>query len=432
MFKNKFRNKAVFLDRDGTLIEDKNYLSDPKQIILLPYVIPALKLLQKYGFKLIITTNQSGIERGYFTLKQLKEIHKKLKLLLIINNIKLDAIYWCPHHPDRKCFCRKPNIGMIKKAQKKFNLDIKKCFSIGDKLSDIEFIQRVCGKGILVLTGKGRDQKKLIKKSKIKPDYIATNLYTAAKWIVKRLFIFLFFISSLYSQEFIWRKIENNVFKVGEKFTYNIRWGFISTGEANLVIDSTQTVFSRIAFHIVAQTKSYPFFDIIYKVRNKDESWMDVESLCSLKYLKSQREGGYSKDEDISFDYINHKFMLIEDKNITKTGNIPEYIQDILSALYYCRIQNFNTGNHHIFTTQAGDKNYELKVFIYKTETVKVPVGEFKCFMVEPVVHKEEMIFRTKGKLWIWFSADNKKIPVLMKSKISIGYITAELIDYKL
>jgi histidinol-phosphate phosphatase family protein len=176
-------NKAVFLDRDGTIIEEKNYLSDPAQVNILPGVGRGLQLLSNHGFKLILTTNQSGIARKYFTLSQLKSVHKKMVMLLAKSGVKLDAIYYCPHAPDDRCSCRKPLIGMILKAKTRFNLDLTKSYSIGDKLTDVQLAHNFNGKGILVLTGYGKKERGLITKQ-TKPEFISKTLYETAKWII--------------------------------------------------------------------------------------------------------------------------------------------------------------------------------------------------------------------------------------------------------
>ena len=152
-------NKAIFLDRDGTIIEEKEYLSDPDKVILVLNTIPALQLLQEMGFKLIVTTNQSGVARKIFNKDKLYEIHNKLKSLLTLNGIYLDAIYYCPHHPEQNCKCRKPKAGMAFGAKRRFNIDLRSSFSIGDKLSDVQFGKNFGGKGILVLTGYGKKEK---------------------------------------------------------------------------------------------------------------------------------------------------------------------------------------------------------------------------------------------------------------------------------
>ena len=179
--------KVVFLDRDGTIIEDKNYLSDPEHVILFPNTIDALQLLIKSGYGLVITTNQSGLARKFFTKERLEEIHSKLKWLLSLNRIHLLDICFCPHHPKENCSCRKPKTGMAVKAGRKFNIDLKNSFSMGDRISDVEFGRNFGGRGVLVLTGAGMEEKSRINKGevKVKPDYIAKDIYDAAKWIAR-------------------------------------------------------------------------------------------------------------------------------------------------------------------------------------------------------------------------------------------------------
>ena len=174
-------NKAIFLDRDGTLIYEKHYLNDPEKIKLFAGVVPALKTLQRQGWKLIIGTNQAGIARGYVTIKSLHAIHDKLLKIFERGGVKIDAIYFCPHHPNLCCNCRKPQSGMIRQAQKKFNLNLRECFVIGDNASDILWGKNVGAKTALVLTGYGKRTKK---ESKVKPDIIARSLPFAVKKIL--------------------------------------------------------------------------------------------------------------------------------------------------------------------------------------------------------------------------------------------------------
>lgn len=180
----KKKNKAVFIDRDGTLIKDKNYLSDHKRIEFYTDAYRAIRLLRAGGYRVIMTTNQSGIGRGYFTLKTLKQIHARLQKKLTKHKVKIDRIYFCPHLPEKKCRCRKPRIGMPRQAQKDFNLDLEKSFVIGDKRADIRMAYNFGGKGILVLTGKGKEELKKFKN--IRPHHVSQSIYHAAKWILQR------------------------------------------------------------------------------------------------------------------------------------------------------------------------------------------------------------------------------------------------------
>lgn len=172
------RLQAVFLDRDGVLNFDPGYLTDPKKLKILPKVIEGLQKIKNLGFKTIIISNQSGVARKYFDLKTMWTIDAKLKKLINKKGVLLDDSFYCPHHPDfdRNCNCRKPKIGLIKKAAAKYNLNIDKSFFVGDKESDI-----VCGKNagcktILI----SRNLKKHIK---TKPDFITKDLVETACWI---------------------------------------------------------------------------------------------------------------------------------------------------------------------------------------------------------------------------------------------------------
>ena len=138
-------NRAIFLDRDGTLNPDPGYISDPGQFNLFPGVGEALQRLKQAGFLLVLITNQSGIARGLITHEQLSAIHEKLERLLAQDNVTLSGIYYCPHHPDfpdaqgiADCSCRKPNPDLILRAISDLDIDAAQSFMIGDKASDVE------------------------------------------------------------------------------------------------------------------------------------------------------------------------------------------------------------------------------------------------------------------------------------------------------
>jgi len=132
------RNKAVFLDRDGTIIEDKGYLKNPEDINLIKEAGTALANLKKAGFLLIVITNQSGIGRGFFTLNTVQKQHENLQHLLEPYKIQLDDFEICPHAPYENCSCRKPQPDMISTAAEKFNISLPESFMVGDKDSDIK------------------------------------------------------------------------------------------------------------------------------------------------------------------------------------------------------------------------------------------------------------------------------------------------------
>ncbi len=183
---NYSRGKAaVFLDRDGTVNVEKEYLSDPESLFLVEGAAEGIKLLNDAGFAVIITTNQSGIGRGMFTELTLRAIHKKLlRLIKQKSGGSLDAIYFCKHSPEENCDCRKPLPGMIKQAQEEFGLDLSRSYVVGDKKADIEFGKNGGTSSILVLTGYGAEEKR--KLGLLQPDFIANDLLDAAGYIVKQ------------------------------------------------------------------------------------------------------------------------------------------------------------------------------------------------------------------------------------------------------
>ncbi|MCX5779131.1 MAG: HAD family hydrolase [Elusimicrobia bacterium] len=177
------KNKAVFVDRDGTLIHERHYLSRVKDIRLFSCAVPALKKLRDAGFKIIMVTNQSGIGRGYLTEKKLLQIHVHLNKLLSAAGVPLDGVYYCPHHPDVACGCRKPKLGMVEQARKRFSIDLKRSFTIGDHAADVKLGQAMGGGAIFVLTGHGREEYPKLTAKGAKPDHVAKNILAAARYI---------------------------------------------------------------------------------------------------------------------------------------------------------------------------------------------------------------------------------------------------------
>jgi histidinol-phosphate phosphatase family protein len=160
------KKPAVFLDRDGTILTERGYLLETKKMRFYPFVFSALRRLVKNGFKLVVITNQSAIGRGYLTEKKLSEIHD-----------------YCPHRPDASCRCRKPKPFLVKRAAKELSLDLSKSFIVGDQARDVELAYNSGAKGVLVLTGAGRQQRSAAKKY---ASHVSRNLDKASKWIVKK------------------------------------------------------------------------------------------------------------------------------------------------------------------------------------------------------------------------------------------------------
>jgi D-glycero-D-manno-heptose 1,7-bisphosphate phosphatase len=150
---------AVFLDRDGTLIRDADYLADPDRVELLPGVVDALELFREAGFRRVVVTNQSGIARGLYSESDYRAVAARLDEVLGAAGSGVELTLYCPHHPDftGPCDCRKPSTGMHEEAAGELGLDLARSFYVGDKRTDVEVAEKLGGKGILVRTGYGRD-----------------------------------------------------------------------------------------------------------------------------------------------------------------------------------------------------------------------------------------------------------------------------------
>jgi len=182
------KDKAVFLDRDGTINFDPGYLGDPKKIILFPDTGDVLSIFKKYNFKLIVISNQSGVARGYITEKDVLAVNEEINMQLSKFDVSIDAFYFCPFHPDfnneEDCNCRKPSPQMIITASKNHNIDLAKSYLIGDSVADIEAGINSGVKAILVKTGYGSDSISILQKENKFPNFVAENLTEACKFII--------------------------------------------------------------------------------------------------------------------------------------------------------------------------------------------------------------------------------------------------------
>jgi D-glycero-D-manno-heptose 1,7-bisphosphate phosphatase len=177
---------AVFLDRDGTLIEERHYLSRPEQVVLFPGAAAALRRLRDAGFKLFLVTNQSGVGRGYFTLPEVEAVHARLRELLAPAGVWFDHIYVAPERPDQPSRYHKPSPQALFDARDEFGVDLAQSYMIGDKLIDLE-----CGwnagvkQSILVRTGYGAEQER-VAPANLARAVVLDNLAAAANWIASQ------------------------------------------------------------------------------------------------------------------------------------------------------------------------------------------------------------------------------------------------------
>lgn len=177
-------NKAVFLDRDGTLIEDRDYLSRPEEVVIFPGVPQALRRLTNAGFKLVIVTNQSGVGRGYFTLADVENVHRHLLHELQRHGVRFEKIYMAPEAPDQASRGRKPSPQFLFDARDELGVDLQQCYIVGDKLGDL-----ACGwnaglkRAILVRTGYGA-KVEAQRTPEVARAVVVDDLSAAAEWIL--------------------------------------------------------------------------------------------------------------------------------------------------------------------------------------------------------------------------------------------------------
>lgn len=230
------------------------------------------------------------------------------------------------------------------------------------------------------------------------------------------------------TDSFKWRTLSGNL-PAEENLVFDVYWQFIKVGQGTLEIRGFENINNRIAYHLYSQAKSSPFFDNFFEVRDINQSWLDVESLCSLRYSANISEGGWKKNEQVDFDHANQKFKLNDNGSI-KEGDTALWVQDVISALYFFRTLNLEVGKEYIFDAHSGDKSWALKTKVTGRETVETKAGTFKCLILEPVLRENAGIFQSKGRLQVWVTDNDVKMPVKMKTKIPVGSIIAELAVY--
>ncbi|HWC76329.1 MAG TPA: HAD family hydrolase [Blastocatellia bacterium] len=183
--------RAIFIDRDGCINEDVGYLSRPEDLVIYPWSGEAIRLVNNAGLKAIVITNQSGVARGHYTEETLAGIHDRLREELASEGAHIDAIYYCPHHPNigderyrQACICRKPRPGMLHKAAREHDIDLESSYVIGDKASDINLAANAGAKGVLVLTGYGQETYEDRERRPCEPEFVADTLLDAVKQIL--------------------------------------------------------------------------------------------------------------------------------------------------------------------------------------------------------------------------------------------------------
>jgi len=211
-------------------------------------------------------------------------------------------------------------------------------------------------------------------------------------------------------------------FRPGESLRFSVQYGFVKAGKAWLEVPEVMDWDGRPSWRLVARAESNGFFDKVYKVRNRIESVWDREGLFSWRYFEDRREGKFRANDTISFvpDSSQARY------NDGRTYEIPPHVQDALSSFYFTRFQALPIGGSIQFDYHASRKSAPMEVKVLGRQRVKTPAGRFDCIVIEPVL-KAGGIFKNKGRLLIWLTDDDRRMPVLMKSKVMIGSISVVL-----
>ena len=221
------------------------------------------------------------------------------------------------------------------------------------------------------------------------------------------------------------RTLTNNAFAPGESLTYSVGYEFIKAGTTTLRVSESVGAGGRNALRIVSETKSHRFFDPFFKVRDIIETVIDAEGIFPLKFAKRLREGSYSFDYAVDFDQTAHIAYTVRSTK-KDTLDIPPFTQDILSAFYYLRTVPLEIGKPLHIVTLDNDKLYPLTVHVHRTERIRVPVGEFDCLVLEPVLQSGGL-FKHRGRLTVWVTDDDRRIPIMIRATALIGAIVVKL-----
>jgi D-glycero-D-manno-heptose 1,7-bisphosphate phosphatase len=186
------RQIGVFLDRDGTLIEEVGYLDRVERLALYPWTIDAVRVLNRAGVTVVLVSNQSGVARGFFTEAVVEEVHAAMAARLEAGGARIDAYYYCPHHPDgsvkayaERCECRKPGRGLVDRAARELGIDPARSFVVGDRWLDVQLARAIDGRGVLVRTGYGVTEESK-PRAGLAADFVADNLVGAVGWILSK------------------------------------------------------------------------------------------------------------------------------------------------------------------------------------------------------------------------------------------------------
>lgn len=231
--------------------------------------------------------------------------------------------------------------------------------------------------------------------------------------------------------ESLYRQIPNDSFGPGEYLKFSVGYGFVTAGTATLEIRDTSRYNDALCFQLYSETNSNKFFDGFYKVRDTIVCQIDTDGLFSHYFYKALHEGSYHSSREISLDYQLRRAITKKGQDDVDTLAISAFSQDVLTAFYYIRTLPLEIGQTIKLDYVDHDSATVMDVRILRRETVDVPAGRFNCIVVEPMLQAAG-VFKQEGEVKVWLTDDRLKMPVLMKSKVLVGSIHAELTEFKL
>ncbi len=214
-------------------------------------------------------------------------------------------------------------------------------------------------------------------------------------------------------------------FRIGERFVFSVEYGFVTAGEATMSVVRLDTIQGHPSYRLETIATTNEIFSTFYRVDDRVVSHMDAYGIFSRHFKKSLREGNYSKDLEVYFDQEAQLARYVEGDSLTA---LPE-TQDVLSAFFFLRSRDLRIGEVYSIPCHDNRKNYPLEVKVLRREKVVVPAGKFECFVVEPRL-KSGGLTRKEAKMQIWLTSDERKMPVLMETRMKIGSVAAKLTEY--
>jgi len=218
---------------------------------------------------------------------------------------------------------------------------------------------------------------------------------------------------------------------IGERIDFRVAFGIVPAGKARVEVLDTVQVNGQLAIHAISTARSAKSFDFVFKVRDSIETWFDADSIYTLRFRKKLREGHYRDEKHVEFVLADSLVRWSDDGREKPDIKVAPRVQDVLSAGYRARLLPFAVGDTFSIRTHDVNKTYDLMAIVHARETVETPSGTFDCYKVEPVLRSGGLFKKEKGaRVFVWVTADERRIPGQMQSKVSFGAITAVMESY--